>query len=49
MEELADRIPVTVELTIMAMLISVVVAVPLGIVSALRPESRWTTRRGSSP
>ena len=39
MEELADRIPVTVELTIMAMLISVIVAVPLGIVSALRPES----------
>lgn len=39
MEELADRIPVTVELTIMAMLISVVVAVPLGIISALRPES----------
>ena len=39
MEELADRIPVTVELTIIAMLISVVVAVPLGILSALRPES----------
>ena len=39
MEELADRIPVTVELTIIAMLMSVFVAVPLGIVSALRPES----------
>ena len=39
MEELADRIPVTVELTILAMLIAVVFAVPLGIVSALKPES----------
>jgi len=31
MNELADRIPVTVELTILAMLIAVVFAVPLGI------------------
>ena len=49
MEELADRIPITVELTIMAMLISVFVAVPLGIISALRPESRWTMQRGCLP
>ena len=39
MEELAERIPVTVELTILAMLIAVVFAVPLGILSALKPES----------
>ncbi|MCH8298229.1 MAG: ABC transporter permease [Chloroflexi bacterium] len=39
MEELGERIPVTVELTILAMLIAVVFAVPLGIVSALKPES----------
>lgn len=39
MEELADRIPVTVELTVLAMLIAVVFAVPLGILSAIRPES----------
>ena len=39
MEELAERIPVTVEMTILAMLIAVVFAVPLGIVSALKPES----------
>jgi len=39
MTELADRIPVTVELTVLAMLIAVVFAVPLGIVSALKPES----------
>ncbi len=39
MEELGERIPVTVELTILAMLIAVVFAVPLGIISALRPES----------
>ena len=39
MEELGERIPVTVELTILAMLIAVVFAVPLGILSALKPES----------
>ena len=39
MEELAERIPVTVELTILSMLIAVAFAVPLGIVSALKPES----------
>ena len=39
MEELAERIPVTVELTILSMLIAVVFAVPLGIISALKPES----------
>lgn len=39
MEELGERIPVTVELTIVAMLIAVVFAVPLGIISALKPES----------
>ena len=39
MTELRDRIPVTVELTILAMLIAVVFAVPLGIISALKPES----------
>lgn len=39
MEELGDRIPVTVELTIISMVISVLVAVPLGILSALKPES----------
>ena len=49
MEELADRIPVTVELTIMAMFISVIVAVPLGIVSALRRKARWTMWRACSP
>jgi peptide/nickel transport system permease protein len=39
MTELGDRIPVTVELTVLAMLIAVVFAVPLGILSALKPES----------
>ena len=39
MEELAERIPVTLELTIVSMLIAVVFAVPLGIISALKPES----------
>ena len=39
MVELKERIPVTVELTVLAMLIAVVFAVPLGILSALKPES----------
>ncbi len=39
MEELAERIPVTVELTVLSMLIAVVFAVPLGILSSLKPES----------
>ena len=39
MVELKERIPVTVELTVVAMLIAVVFAVPLGILSAIKPES----------
>ena len=39
MEELGERIPVTVEMTVLAMLIAVIFAVPLGILSALKPES----------
>ena len=39
MVELKERIPVTVELTVVAMLIAVVFAVPLGILSAMKPES----------
>ncbi|MED5587509.1 MAG: ABC transporter permease, partial [Chloroflexota bacterium] len=39
MEELAERIPVTVELTVLSMLIAVVFAVPLGILSSLKPET----------
>ena len=39
MVELKERIPVTVELTVLAMLIAVVFAVPLGILSAMKPES----------
>lgn len=36
-EELASRIPVTVELTLLAILFSVVLGIPLGIVAARRP------------
>lgn len=39
MTELKDRIPVTVELAVLAILISVIVAVPLGIISAIKPDS----------
>lgn len=39
MRELKDRIPVTVQLTVMAMFLAVVVAVPLGVLSAVKPDS----------
>ena len=39
MTELGGRIPVTVELAVLATLLAVVVAVPLGIVSAIKPDS----------
>ena len=39
MAELQERIPVTIELAGLAMLIAVVVAVPLGILSAIKPDS----------
>jgi len=38
MTELKDRIPVTIELAVMAILLSVLIAVPLGILSAIRPD-----------
>ncbi len=39
MTELGSRIPVTVELAVLSTLMAVVIAVPLGIVSAIRPDS----------
>lgn len=39
MEELGERIPVTIELAVFAMLMATVVAVPLGILSAIKPDS----------
>jgi peptide/nickel transport system permease protein len=39
MTELGDRIPVTVELAVLSVLMAVVIAVPLGIVSAIKPDS----------
>ena len=39
MAELKERIPVTIELAVLAMTIAVVVAVPLGILSAIKPDS----------
>jgi len=39
MTELGDRIPVTVELAVLATLMAVIIAVPLGILSAIRPDS----------
>jgi peptide/nickel transport system permease protein len=38
---IADRLPVTLELTALAMLLAFVIALPTGIISALRPNSRW--------
>jgi peptide/nickel transport system permease protein len=38
MAELKERIPVTIELAFMALIMSVAIAVPFGIVSAIKPE-----------
>ena len=40
MGELKDRIPTTVELAVFAMVLAMVVAVPLGVVSAINPDSK---------
>ena len=40
MGELKDRIPTTVELAVCAMALAMVVAVPLGVVSAINPDSK---------
>jgi len=39
MGELKERIPVTIELAVLSIIMAVVVAVPFGIVSALKPDS----------
>ncbi len=39
MDRLAERIPVTIELAILGILLAVVCAVPLGVISAIRPDS----------
>lgn len=39
MGELKNRIPVTIELAVLAILLAMIVAVPLGIVSAIKPDS----------
>jgi len=45
--EIATRLPVTIELAIAAAVIALLLGVPLGLVSALRPQSGWDlTARG---
>ena len=39
MGRLAERIPVTIELAILGILLAVICAVPLGVISAIRPDS----------
>ena len=39
MEELKDRIPVTIELAVMSIVMAVLIAVPFGILSAIKPDS----------
>ena len=39
MDRLAERIPVTIELAILGILLAVICAVPLGVISAIRPDS----------
>ena len=45
-EIVAQRLPVTLELTFLAMLISTVIAVPAGIFAALRRNSAWDVANG---
>lgn len=40
-EMLAQRIPVTLELSLLAMLIALLIGIPAGIVSALKRGTRW--------
>lgn len=45
--EIATRLPVTIELAIAAAVIALLLGVPLGLISALRPQSPWDfTARG---
>ena len=39
MDELKDRIPVTIQLAVMSIVMAVLVAVPFGIVSAIKPDT----------
>ncbi len=39
MDELKDRIPVTIELAVMSIILAVLIAVPFGILSAIKPDS----------
>lgn len=36
-----DRLPVTLQLTTLSMLLALVIALPAGIISALKPNSKW--------
>ncbi len=45
--EIAQRLPVTIELALAAALIALLIGIPLGLLSALRPSSAWDlTARG---
>lgn len=39
MEELKERLPVTIELALFAIILAMVVAIPLGVLSAVKPDS----------
>jgi peptide/nickel transport system permease protein len=38
---IGERLPVTLELTFFSMLLALVIALPTGIISAVKPNSRW--------
>jgi len=40
-ESLAQRLPVSIELAVVSIIIAAIIAVPLGIVAAIRVNSRW--------
>jgi peptide/nickel transport system permease protein len=41
LQGIRDRLPVTLQLSAMAMLLALVIALPAGIISALKPNSSW--------
>ena len=43
LEGLLSRFPVTLQLTVMAMLVALIIALPVGIISAVRPNSKADT------
>ncbi len=46
--ELRNRLPASAELTLLGLIVSIIIAVPLGILAATKPNSPWITPAASS-